>query len=439
MQDEGTLIHGGASPPLPAASEVADDAGRSPWRPGTWTRRMVAVALLVAAVNLRPAVTSLGPVLQEVRRGLGMSSTVAGLLTSVPMLCFAAFGVTAPRLERRFGPGAVVFAGMCALTAGLLLRPLAGSTPTFLAASALSLAGLAIANVMMPVIVKHYFPDRVGTMTGLYSMGISIGTGTAAAATAPLLNALGGDWRLALGAWALPAALTIPCWIPLIRDRAGGPSAVHASAANRVVHLVTAVGTVSGPGRINRSRTAWAMAVYFGLQSSEIYCIMGWLPQIFRDAKVSSDTAGLLLAVSMAVSVPVSLFLPALAGRMKSQGLLAAVLAGFGLIGYAGLWMAPAGLPWVWAFLIGVANCSFPLALTMIGMRARSDHGVVRLSAFAQCTGYLISIPGPVLVGTLYQHSGGWTAPIAFMAALLVPQTLAGILAGRNRQIEDEV
>lgn len=396
------------------------------------------VALLVAAVNLRPAVTSLGPVLAEVRRGLGMSGTAAGLLTSVPMLCFAVFGITAPRLERRWGPGAVVFAGMCALTAGLLLRPLAGSTPVFFVASALSLAGLAIANVMMPVIVKHYFPDRVGTMTGLYSMGISIGTGTAAAATAPLFHALSGDWRLALGAWALPAALTIPCWVPLIRDRTGGPP-TSAPTAGRVVHTVPAAGAASGPGRINRSRTAWAMAIYFGLQSSEIYCIMGWLPQIFRDAKVSSDTAGLLLAVSMAVSVPVSLFLPALAGRMRSQGALAAVLAAFGLVGYGGLWMAPAGLPWVWAFLIGVANCSFPLALTMIGMRARSDHGVVRLSAFAQCTGYLLSIPGPVLVGALYQHGGGWTVPIAFMAALLVPQTVAGILAGRNRQVEDEM
>jgi CP family cyanate transporter-like MFS transporter len=261
-------------------------------------------------------------------------------------------------------------------------------------------------------------------MTGLYSMGISIGTGTAAAATVPLFNALGGDWRLALAAWAVPAALTIPCWIPLIRDRAGGSPAAVA---------------VSGPGRISRSRTAWAMAIYFGLQSSEIYCIMGWLPQIFRDAKVSADTAGLLLAVSMAVSVPVSLFLPALAGRMRGQGALATALAAFGLIGYGGLWLAPAGLPWVWAFLIGVANCSFPLALTMIGLRARSDHAVVRLSAFAQCTGYLLSIPGPILVGALYQHSGGWTAPIAFMAALLVPQTVAGIRAGRNRQVDDEM
>lgn len=403
-----------------------------------WTRRFAVLALLVAAVNLRPAATSLGPVLAEVRAGLGMSGTVAGLLTSVPMLCFSLFGVAATRLERRFGPGAVIFAGMCALTAGLLLRTLAGSTAPFLAASALSLAGLAVANVMMPVIVKHYFPDRVGTMTGLYSMGISIGTGSAAAVTAPLAQSL-GDWRLALGAWALPASLAIPCWFPFIRDRAGGPPNGDLSAAHRVVHPVPAVSAHAGGGRITHSHTAWAMTIFFGLQSSGIYCVMGWLPQMFRDAGVSSDAAGLLLAIAMAVSVPVSLVLPTIAGRMRRQGPLAVVLAVFGLAGYVGLWLAPAALPWVWAFLIGVANVSFPLALTLIGMRARTGLGVVRLSAFAQCAGYLLSIPGPIVTGALYQHSGGWTMPIVFMAAMLVPQTIAGVLAGRDRYIEDEL
>jgi CP family cyanate transporter-like MFS transporter len=181
------------------------------------------------------------------------------------------------------------------------------------------------------------------------------------------------------------------------------------------------------------------MAIFFGLQASEIYASMGWLAQIFRDAHISADTAGLLLAVAMAISVPVSLGLPALAARLPGQGILAVVLALFGLGGFAGLALAPAALPWLWAVLIGVANCSFPLALTLIGMRARTGPGVVQLSAFAQCFGYLLSVPGPILVGVLYQHTGGWKVPIAFMAAMLVPQTIAGVLAGRNRSVEDEM
>ena len=427
----------GAEPSAPATVASGGTALSQPL--GTWMSRLAVVAVIVTAVNLRPAVTSVGPVLQEVRRGLGMSSTVAGLLASVPPLCFSLFGVGAPRLERQFGRGRVVLAGMCALTTGLALRPLAHNTVSFLAASVLALAGIGVANVMMPVVVKHYFPSRFGFMTGMYAMGISLGTTIGAAATAPISNALGGDWRLALWVWVLPAALTIPCWLPFLRDRVGA-SAGSPARSDRVVHPCTPMPTGGpGPWRLTHSRTAWAMAIFFGLQASVIFCSIGFLAQIFRDAGVSSDVAGLLLAVAMAIGVPVSLILPTMAARMRSQGALVVGLAVFGLAGFAGLWLAPAELPWVWAFLIGVASTSFPLALVMIALRARTEDGVVQLSAFAQCVGYLLSVPGPILVGVLHQYTGGWTVLIAFMAALLIPQTISGLLAGRDRVIEDEI
>src|SRR5579862_6011986 len=370
-------VFAGAESPAPAAGA---GEGRALGRPlGTWMSRLLVVAVIVTAVNLRPAVTSIGPVLQEVRRGLGMSSTVAGLLASVPPLCFSLFGVGAPRLERQFGRGRVVLAGLCALTAGLALRPLAHNTLSFLAASVLALAGLGVANVMMPVVVKHYFPNRVGFMTGVYAMGISLGTTIGAAATAPISNALGGDWRGALWVWALPAALTVPFWLPFLRDRAQ-PPADPAVRDDRAVHPCTPM-PAGGPSpwRLAHGRTAWAMAIFFGLQVSVIFCAMGFLAQIFRDAGVSSDVAGLLLAVAMAIGVPVSLVLPAIAGRMRSQGPLVVGLAAFGLAGFAGLWLAPAALPWVWAFLIGVSCTSFPLALVMIALRPRPKAVVHQL------------------------------------------------------------
>ncbi|MGW3246734.1 CynX/NimT family MFS transporter [Streptomyces sp. NPDC001070] len=393
------------------------------------TRILVAVALVLAALNLRPAITSLGALLEEVRDGLGMSGTVAGLLTSVPALCFAVFGVTAPRLARRRGPGVVVCAGLAAIALGLFLRPFAGGTALFLAASALALGGIAVGNVLMPVVVKRWFPDRVGTMTGLYSMALSLGTALAAAVTVPATRALGGDWRLGLAAWGVPAAVAVLPWLALVRDR--GRGAAPAAAAPDAEEAPA--------GRITRSRTAWALAVYFALQSTGAYITMGWLPQIFRDAGVSAATAGVLLAVTMVMGVPLSFVLPALAGRMRHQGGLAVGLGLFGIAGYGGLWAAPAAAPWVWALLLGISNCSFPLALTMIGMRSRTGAGVVRLSAFTQCTGYLLSIPGPILVGALYQHSGGWDLPVAFMLALLLPQIAAGVVAGRDRAVEDEL
>jgi CP family cyanate transporter-like MFS transporter len=413
-----------------AAGGPGGTAGRGPAHraagaPRAWAARLTVVAIVLAALNLRPAITSLGALLEEVSEGLGMSGSVAGLLTSVPPLCFAVFGVTAPRLARRFGAGAVVCAGMTAIAAGLLVRPYAGGTAGFLAATALALAGIAVANVLMPVIVKRRFPDRVGTMTGLYSMALALGTATAAAVTVPVTDALGGDWRSGLAVWAGLAGAAVAPWLAFARDRE--PAAELPSAPAPAPAL-----------RITRSRTAWALAVFFGLQATGAYVTMGWMAQIFRDAGVPAGTAGVLLAVTMVMGVPLAFVIPRLATRLPHQGPIVVALGACGLAGYAGLYLAPAGGAWAWAVLLGVSNCAFPLALTMVGMRARTGAGVAQLSAFAQSAGYLLSIPGPLLVGVLYQHSGGWGLPLALMAALMIPQTAVGVLAGRDRTVEDE-
>jgi MFS transporter, CP family, cyanate transporter len=472
--------------PMPLRSSAAATS------PGTgtraWATRLLVVGIVLSALNLRPAITSLGALLEEVRDGLGMSGSVAGLLTSVPPLCFAVIGVTAPRLARRFGPGAVVCAGMLAIATGLLVRPYAGSTAGFLAASALTLMGIAVSNVLMPVIVKRWFPDRVGSMTGLYSMALALGTVAAAAGTVPMTEALGGSWQTGLAVWAGLAAAAVVPWIPFVRQRGAGPAEEHRAperdtgtapsaperarppraAADAPVrdeepagHRAHAREGTPGearahareeaPGRgasqardaspalrITRSRTAWALAVYFGLQATGAYITMGWMAQIFRDAGVPASTAGLLLAVTMVMGVPLAFVIPRVATRLPHQGPIVVALGACGLAGYAGLYLAPAAGAWAWAVLLGIANCAFPLALTMVGMRARTGAGVAQLSAFAQSTGYLISIPGPLLVGVLYQHSGGWGLPIALMAGLMVPQTVVGVLAGRDRTVEDE-
>ncbi|MEU8662597.1 CynX/NimT family MFS transporter [Actinoplanes philippinensis] len=375
-------------------------------------------ALLLAAVNLRLAVTSIGPVLTEIRAGLGMSATVAGLLTSVPVLCFASIGLAAPRLARRFGSARVILGGLLLLATGLTIRPFAGGSALFLLFSAVALAGIALVNVLLPSIVKDRFPDRVGTVTGLYSVALNIGATTAAAATVPITGAFGDDWRLGLACWALAALLALPPWLMMARSRevtadSGTPSAV----------------------RVSRHPVAWALAVYFGMQSTSAYVIIGWLPEIYRDAGLSPALAGVLFAVTSLLGVPLSFLLSAYAGRLRSQSGIALGLGLFGIAGWAGLWASPAAAPWLWAILLGIVNAAFPLALTMIALRGRTPATVVQLSAFAQSIGYLFAIPGPILVGALHDASGGWRLPLALMVALMVPQILAGMAAGRNRQI----
>ncbi len=412
----------------PASGEstgrTAPAAGR------VWTVRLVVIGMVLAALNLRPAISGLGPLLEEVRRGLGMSGTVAGMLTSMPSLCFAVFGGLAPRLARRWGPAVVVLAGMVAVTAGLAVRSFAHETGLFLAASALALAGIAVSNVLMPVVVKHWFPDRVGSMTGLYSMALAVGTAGAAAVTVPMAEALGGSWRVGIGAWAVLGIFGVLPWAAVAarpRDEAAPADAGRPGSGDGTSPRV----------RITASTTAWALACFFGLQASAAYVTMGWLPQIFRDAGLSASTAGLLLACTMGMGIPLSFVVPRVAARMRHQGPLVALLGVCGLLGYAGLWWAPAGGAWVWALLLGFSNCAFPVALTMIGMRSRTGGGVVKLSAFAQSTGYLISVPGPLLVGALRGSSGGWHLPLILMAALMTVQIAVGVLAGRDRCVED--
>ncbi len=416
----------GARPQTERPAVPAPSAPSNPARPARYLAWLFAVAIAAAAFNLRPVVTSLGPLLDQVRADLGMNPTLAGLLTAVPSLCFALFGFAAPVAARRFGPIAVVTAGMAAITAGVLARSFAGGTAVFLLLTALALAGVAVSNVLLPVVIKRYFPEKVGPMIGLYSMALSAGTALAALVSVPLTDALGGDWRPGLGVWAGLGALALVLWLPLLiakRERGGRAAAAAATPARLP---------------ITRSRTAWALACFFGLQATGAYVVMGWLPKIFQDAGVDKGTSGALLAVTMVIGVPVSFVLPSLAARRGDQRLFVVVLACCGIAGYAGLALAPAGAPWVWSALVGLSNCAFPLVLTMIGLRARTAGGVAQLSVFAQGVGYLMSVVGLVLIGPIYQITGEWYWPLGFLALLLVPQMLFGLRAARPRYIEDE-
>ncbi|MFJ8105493.1 CynX/NimT family MFS transporter [Streptomyces sp. NPDC096132] len=396
-------------------------------RPGASprARRLAVAALVLAALNLRPGVTSLGPVLEEVRAGLAMSGTLAGLLTSVPAVCFALIGSTAPALARRFGAAGTVAAAGLVLTAGLALRPFAADPALFVALTALALVGIAVTNVLLPAVVKQRFPDRVGTMTGLYSMALNAGASSAAALTVPLTEAFGGDWRYGLGTWSVLAALSVPPWLALARRRPDERPAVSDAGTPQDRPRV----------RLSRDRTAWALAAYFGLQASSAYIVIGWLPQIFRDAGLPAAEAGLLFSTTSLLGVPLSFALSAMAGKLRHQSGIAAVIGVCALAGFAGLWADPAAAPWLWAVLLGVANCSFPLALTMIGMRGRDSATVARLSAFVQSLGYLLSIPGPVVVGVLYDRADGWRPPLAFILLLGLAQIAAGLRAGRDRRV----
>ncbi|MFC4148993.1 CynX/NimT family MFS transporter [Micromonospora mangrovi] len=409
--------------PGPAPAAVPARGATTPAAGGA----LVLVGMLLVALNLRAAVTSLGALLDEVRGGLGLSGTMAGLVTTLPTIAFAGLGALTPWLVRRYAPARVLVVAMLALTVGQVLRVVTDSTLVFVLTSALALAGIAVANILLPMLVKQHFPRRTGLVTGAYTMSLTIGTTVAAASAVPIAHAF-GSWRAGLGVWAGLAALAVLPWVPL---------ALRARAARRAATPTVAVAT---PARVRpgRTRLGWAMAVYFGAQSLSGYAIMGWLAQLFRDAGYRPEAAGLLLAGVTALGVPVALTMPTLAGRLRTLRQLVLSLTAFSTAAYVGLALAPHGLAPLWVLLLALGQGAFPLILTTIGLRARTAEGTVALSAFAQSTGYVIAALGPLLVGILYEATGGWTAPIGFLLGALAVQTAAGMAIARPRYIEDE-
>jgi CP family cyanate transporter-like MFS transporter len=414
------------SPPeSPVLSRRESSSGRPSARPVTGVTLVLAGMLLVA-VNLRLSIVSLGALLEEVRTGLGLSGTVAGLVTTMPALAFAAFGLLTPGLVRRFGAPRVLVGAMVVLAAGQLARVVTDSTAVFVGTSALALAGIAVGNVLLPSLVREYFPGRTGAVTGLYMMCLTGGAALAAAVTVPIADAA-GSWRVGLGVWALAALLAVPPWLP--------------AALRRIRPARRAGGSPTGRGgriRPARSPLAWAIAGYFGTQALGAYVLMGWLPQIFRDAGYPAPHAGLLTAAMTALGVPIALFMPALTGRPRALPTLMIAMSAALLLGYLGLALAPYAGAWAWILLIALGQGGFPFVLAMIGLRARTAEGTVALSAFSQSGGYLIAALGPFLIGFLYDASGGWRVPIGFLIGTVLVQTLCGLAVVRPRYVEDD-
>lgn len=383
---------------------------------------LLVAGIVLAALNLRTAVTSVGPVLDQIRSGLGMSGVGVGLLTTLPVLIFASVGAVTPTLARKVGEHRLLLLALIALGAGLLIRAMVGSAGVFLFSSALALSGGAVGNVLIPTLIKRHFPARAGTMTTVYTTALAVGTMLAAAATVPIERATDGNWHVALGVWAALAAVAAIPWLALLR------SEPERDTGSRDL----------GPRALVRSKLAWAVAAYFGTQSMVAYIMFGFLPKILIDGGYTTGQAGLVLGVFTAIGIPVSMVVPWIASKFSDQRPVVAAFVVFYLVGFLGLWLAPADLAWVFAMLVGVGMGSFPLALTMLALRTRTPEATAALSAFGQSAGYLIAGAGPLVVGVMHESTGGWTLPFLLLFVVVGVQLATGWYAGRSRYLEDE-
>ena len=403
----------------PAAPQRQESGARS------WPTWLLLLAVVLLAFNLRSAVASVGAVLGDIRADLDLSPAVAGVLTTLPVLCFAGFGAAAASWSRRLGSRQVLLLALVVMVAGQALRAVVSSPAVFLVATAAALAGMAIGNVVIPAFVKEYFPRRVGLATAAYTTSMAFGTAVPAALTVPLAEALGG-WRGGLGIWAVSATVALAGWFLLVR----GPAVRASRGTSRWTR---------GFADLRHSPIAWSLAIYFGLQSLQAYAAFGWLAQIYRDAGVDAAHAGLLLALLPFVGIPLSLTFPTVAARMADQRPLVWACGAAYVIGYVGLLLAPRSGAVVWAVMLGLGGGAFPLTLTMIGLRSRTHEVTAPLSGFTQSVGYVIAAAGPLALGALFGITGSWTVPIGLLLVLVLPQVAVGLLAARRGYVDDEL
>jgi len=399
-----------------------------------WAGRSLAlVGILLVALSLRTAVAAISPIIAEINHDIPLSSVGIGLIGMLPPIFFALSGLVGPLVSRRLGLEGAIVVSVGLMVLGHSLRAASGSFPMLLVGSAIALLGVGICNVMLPPVVKRYFPDRIGFVTATYATLMSVSTALPSVLAVPVSDSLG--WRFSLAIWAAVAATALVPWIVLLarhrRDRAAAlldennePEAPDAALE----------------GRLWRSPVAVAIAITFSVSTINAYASFAWLPQIIVDiADVGPGVGGNLLAVYSIAGLPASIVAPMLVARLRSPAWLIALGVALFVSGYLGLLFAPGSFTVLWVIFAGMGPVLFPVCLVLINTRTRTHTGSVALSGFAQAVGYTIGAFGPLLVGVLHDATGGWTVPLVFLLVTSLAGLYGAVVLARPGFVEDQL
>src|SRR5215208_3555282 len=372
------------------------------------------VGLFLVALNLRPAISSVPPVLETIRQDLGLGRAFLGLLTTIPVLCMSALALVAPKISRRIGAERAVLWSIVLIGLAVAGRLAAGQPGVLFGTTLVAGVGIAVAQSLLPAVVKGWFPDRAAFVTGLYTVGITGGLALAALTTVPIERTLGGFWPGALAAWSLFAAVAVVFWLLLT------------ARARSVSQPEVAYERARLPWRSGR---AWSVALFFGAESCLFFSSLTWLAPLYIDRGLDEGRAGLLLAVFALVRVPSAFLFPALADRSGDRRpwlVLTLILATFGFCAAGLVPLAASWAPLAWVVVLGLGvGGLFPLALTLpLDYSADADEAG-RLTAMTFFVGYVVAAVGPVAVGALRDATGGYAVPFVALATLSVGMLFA--------------
>lgn len=418
------------------------------------------VAVLLTAAVLRSPLTGVGTLIPEIQADTALSHTLAGMLTTLPLVAFAVFALVSPGLSSRYGIERTLLYSTVLLGVGLIVRSLP-SIQLLFAGTALIGVGIAVANVLIPAMIKQSFPLRIGLMTALYTSSMNLWSAISSGISLPLSRS-GLGWRGSLAFWLLFAVATVLVWVPLTRrapmqdlqtkgmkqptsagdvpaaaggvpTSAGGVPAASISAQRDGSRL-----TPSPSPAIWRSAKAWTITLFMGFQSIMFYVGVSWLPEILHEKGMSMDRAGWMLSLMQILSMVGSFFMPFIATRAESQSFLAALSGAFFLFGFGGIWLASEAWSILFISLIGLGcGTTFSLVILFFSLRTHSAKQASQLSGMAQSLGYLLAAVGPTLFGFIHDQSGGWSIPLATITAMSVITILLGFIAGKKGRISE--
>nr|WP_208387945.1 MFS transporter [Microbacterium halimionae] len=387
-------------------------------------RALALAGIVLLAFSLRSAVASLSPIVDEISADIALSPTIVGLIGTAPPVCYAIFGILTPRWERRVGVQSLAVVALVAVTAGMIWRAFATDAVSLVAATALIFAAVGVANVLLPPLVKRYFPDHLGAMTTLFTTTMAVATFVPPIIAVPVADAAG--WRASLGLWAAFALAALVPWVVLaIRSRAIIGEENLPVAARRLWSLPL----------------TWALVIAFSASSATAYTMFAWLPLVLTETGgVSAGAAGALLSLFAFMGLPLSLLVPTIVSRTRHGiAVLFVVAIGSALAGVLGLAFLPTIATWLWVALLGLCPLLFPLVLMLLGMRTESPRTAVALSGFVQSAGYTIAAIFPFLFGVIHTATGGWTIPLLTLGVIAIAAIPAAKIIAQSTSVESEL
>ncbi|MCW4385475.1 MFS transporter [Salinibacterium sp. SYSU T00001] len=390
-------------------------------------RMLALIAIVGLALNMRAVLSTVSPIAAAINEDIPLTTGSLALLGALPPIIFAAVGLLVPALASWLGGTRLALVALAAIALGNIGRGVAGDLSVLIGSSALALGGIGVANVLLPSLVKRYFPGRIVPVTAAAMAAMAIGTGVPAVVVNPLSETWG--WNVALGVWGPFAIVAAVPWLLLLlrgrdsRDSLGGAAPT----------------APTGMRRVARSPLAWALLAAFTVAQWNIYAMFAWLPVVLVDiAAVTPQTAGIMLGIYAFMGLIVSLSLGAISRRMSDPTPFIHVAVAAFLVGYGGLILVPTGAPWAWVVLAGIGPTIMHVCLMLVGLRSRTPEGAVALSSFMQSFGYALGAAGPIAFGALHDASGRWDVPLAIMLLLALIGSVSAVALRRRRYVEDE-